>query len=42
MQREKFKKLKNQRDLEVVETEYKVYAEAESNDVVEGAEEGNT
>ena len=39
---EKLKKLENQRDLEVVEAESNVYAEAESNDVAEGAEVGNT
>ena len=40
--REKLKKLKNQRDLVVIEAEYIVYAKAEGNDVLEGAEVGNT
>ena len=36
------KKLENQRDLKVVEAVYNAYAEAESNDVVKGAEVSNT
>ena len=42
MQKEKLKKLENQRDLEVVESEYNLYAPAEGHDVVEGTEVGNT
>ena len=40
-QRERLK-LENRKDLEVVKAEYNTYTEAESNDVVEGAEVGNT
>lgn len=42
MLREKLKKLENLRDLEAIEAEYNAYAAAEGNDVVEGAEVGNT
>ena len=42
MLREKLKKLENQRDLEVDEAEYNIYADTEGNDVVEEAEERNT
>ena len=42
MLRGKLKKLENPIDLEVIEAEYNACAEAESNDVGEGAEVGNT
>ena len=42
MLREKLKKLENQRDLKMVESEYNVYVKAGDNDVVEEAEVGNT
>ena len=42
MLREILKKQENQRNLEVVETEYNVYAEAEGNNVVEEEKVGIT